>query len=100
MFLQLDFFEESMFQKMPRIDPCSAAKTFLGSSGIKFEVEGGRGPRELIHTYPLQKSFNLASFFTEICDFAAFSENFKKWLHFGKIPKKFGENLKFQKNGI
>ena len=53
----------------------------------------GRGPRELIHTYPLQKSFNLASFFTEICDFAAFSENFKKWLHFGKIPKKFGENL-------
>ena len=42
------------------------SKLIQGSSGIKFEVEGGRGPRELIHTYPLQKSFNLASFFTEI----------------------------------
>ena len=38
----------------------------LGSSGIKFEVEGGEGSAGADTYIPLQKSFILASFFTEI----------------------------------
>ena len=44
----------------------------LGSSGIKFKVEGGEGSAGADTYIPLQKSFILASFFTENCDFAAF----------------------------
>ena len=44
----------------------------LGNSGIKFELEGGEGSTGADTYIPLQKSFILASFCTEICDFAAF----------------------------
>ena len=47
-------------------------KKKLGNSGIKFEVEGGEGSAGADTYIPLQKSFILASFFTENCDFAAF----------------------------
>ena len=50
----------------------SVALGYLGNSGIKFEVEGGEGSAGADTYIPLQKSFILASFFTENCDFAAF----------------------------
>ena len=55
----------------------------LGSSGIKFEVEGGEGSPGADTYIPLHR---------KIAILQHFSETFRKMLYFGEIPKKFGQN--------
>ena len=56
---------------------------YLGSSGIKFEVEGGEGSPGADTYIPLHR---------KIAILQHFSETFRKMLYFGEIPKKFGQN--------
>ena len=59
------------------------SKLILGSSGIKFEVEGGEGSPGADTYIPLHQ---------KIAILQHFSETFRKMLYFGEIPKKFGQN--------
>ena len=68
----------------------------LGSSGIKFEVEGGEGSAGA-DTY-IPASF-LLHFSQQIAILQHFSEIFRKIVHVAKIPKNVGQNLaRFSKN--
>ena len=68
----------------PRKTRADALKQYLlGSSGIKFEVEGGEGSLGADTYIPLHQ---------KIAILQHFSETFRKMLYFGEIPKKFGQN--------
>ena len=66
-----------------RLNGDTSSHTSLGSSGIKFEVEGGEGFPGADTYIPLHR---------KIAILQHFSEAFRKMLYFGEIPKKFGQN--------